>query len=62
MFMHVFIQIKNRMSNDQESLLRIFSPEEESSIIEFIYIRIPPQMDEIAMGRTPQCACQSVYV
>lgn len=50
--MHLFIQIANLMNNDQESLLGIFSSEEAITIIEFIYITIPPQVDELAMGKT----------
>lgn len=52
-FMHVFIQIASPMNNDQEPLLGIFSSEEAITIIEFIYIVIPPQVDDLAVGKTP---------
>lgn len=51
--MHVFIQIASPMNNDQEPLLGIFSSEEPITIIEFIYIMIPPQVDDLIMGKTP---------
>lgn len=49
MFMHV-------------TLLGVLSPEEVITIIDFVYITVPLEVDELAMGKTLHCVCQRVYV
>lgn len=51
MTMHVFIHLANHACNDQQPLLEIFFPEEATTIIGFIFSIIPPQVNELAMGK-----------
>lgn len=51
MTMHVFIHLANHVCNDQQPLLEIFFPEEATTIIGFIFSIIPPQVNELAMGK-----------
>lgn len=59
--MHVFICPASHMSNDQEPLLGIFFPDEAITIIGFTYRIIPPQVNELAIGKhMSECVCVNI--